>query len=100
MADLGRGHRVCAAIDGTLTPVRYVVLVVGLEFPAIVALLDCINRSPEEFDGGADDRGAWIKWLAISLLLCPILLGYGIVLGYYWAVVKRANPMTAGKRHD
>jgi hypothetical protein len=72
----------------------YVVLIVGLEFPAIVALIDCMNRTPDEFDGGADDRGAWIKWLLVSLLLCPILFGYGIVLGYYWAVVKRANPMT------
>ena len=37
---------------------------------------------------------AWIKWLIISFALCPILVGYGIVLGYYWAVVKRHNPMT------
>lgn len=69
-------------------------LVLGLEFPAIIALLDCSNRGVDEFDGGADDRGAWIKWLLVSLVLCPILIGYGIVLGYYWAVVKRANPMT------
>jgi hypothetical protein len=73
---------------------KYVVLVLGLEFPALVALVDCINRRPEEFEGGAEDRGSWIKWLAISLVLCPILFGYGIVLGYYWAVVKRTGSMT------
>ncbi|MBA3655110.1 MAG: hypothetical protein H0W70_13070 [Actinobacteria bacterium] len=64
----------------------------GVPFP--VALLDSINRSPEAFAGGADDRGSWIRWLLISLLLCPILVGYGIVLGYYWAVVKRTGSMT------
>jgi hypothetical protein len=80
--------------------VKYVVLVVGLEFPAIIALLDCLNRHPDDFDGGAPDREAWVRWLAISLLLCPILFGYGILLGYYWAVVKRTNPMTHTGRHD
>ena len=81
---------------------QYVVLVLGMEFPATVALIDCINRSPDDFEGGADDRGGWIRWLAVSLLLCPVLIGYGIVLGYYWAVVKRTNPMAAshGKRDD
>jgi hypothetical protein len=82
--------------------VTYVVLAFGLDFPAAVALLDCYNREPHEFEGGADDRGGWLRWLAISLLLCPILVGYGIVLGYYWAVVKRSGPMTtkASKRDD
>ena len=80
----------------------WVVLAIGLEFPATVALLDCINRGPDDFDGGEDDRTAWIKWLIISFALCPILVGYGIVLGYYWAVVKRHNPMTPRSpvRHD
>jgi hypothetical protein len=81
---------------------RYAVLVLGLEFPATIALLDCINRHPDEFENGAADRGSWLKWLAISLLLCPILVGYGIVLGYYWAVVKRTGSMTprSVKHHD
>jgi hypothetical protein len=65
-----------------------------MEFPALVALVDCINRDPDAFEGGAADRGGWIRWLAISLLLCPILFGYGIVLGYYWSVVKRSSPIT------
>ncbi|HZN13022.1 MAG TPA: hypothetical protein VFB78_02040 [Acidimicrobiales bacterium] len=72
---------------------QYVVLVVGLEFPAIVALVDCINRYPGDFEGGAADRSAWLRWLLISLLLCPILVGYGILLGYYWTVVKRTSPV-------
>jgi hypothetical protein len=79
---------------------RWVVLVVGAEFPALVALLDCWNRSPDQFAGGADDRGSWLRWLLISLLLCPILFGYGIVLGYYWAVVKRTSPMVVRSHRD
>ena len=73
-----------------------------MEFPATVALLDCINRDPDGFEGGAPDRAGWIKWLCVSLLLCPILFGYGIVLGYYWAVVKRTNAMTprSARRDD
>ena len=70
------------------------VLVIGMEFPALVAWLDCINRDADAFEGGAPDRQGWIRWLVVSLVLCPILFGYGIVLGYYWSVVKRTNPMT------
>ena len=71
---------------------RWLILVVGLEFPVVLALLDCSNRSPDHFDGGADDRRAWIRWLAIAVLLAPILFGYGIVLAYFYAVVKRNAP--------
>ena len=79
---------------------RWVVLVLGMEFPTVVALLDCANRDAEDFAGGADDRSSWLKWLAISLLLCPILIGYGILLGYYWGVVKRTSPMAVRSHRD
>lgn len=79
---------------------RWVVLVLGMEFPAIVALLDCWARSPDQFIGGAEDRSAWLKWLTITLLLCPLLVGYGILLGYLWAVVKRNSPMTVRAHRD
>jgi hypothetical protein len=68
------------------------ILVLGLEFPVILALLDCVNRNEDHFDGGADDRRAWIRWLAIAVVLAPLLLGYGIVLAYFYAVVKRNAP--------
>ena len=68
------------------------ILVLGLEFPVVLALLDCVNRSEDHFDGGPDDRGAWIRWLVIAIVLAPLLIGYGIVLAYYSAVVKRNAP--------
>ena len=68
------------------------ILVLGLEFPVVLALLDCVNRSEDHFEGGADDRQAWIRWLGIAVLLAPLLIGYGIVLAYFYAVVKRNAP--------
>jgi len=71
---------------------RWLILVLGLEFPVLLALLDCVNRGEEHFTGGRDDRRSWITWLAIAVVLAPVLVGYGIVLGYYSAVVKRNAP--------
>lgn len=68
-----------------------VVVFAGLLFPAALALLDCFNRSADEFEGGADDRRAWLIWLALSIPLCLVLVGYGILLGYYWGVIKRSG---------
>jgi len=55
----------------------------------VLSLVDCINREEDNFTGGADDRRAWIRWLVVAILTVPILVGYGIVLGYYFTVVKR-----------
>jgi hypothetical protein len=71
---------------------QWLILVLGLEFPVALALLDCVNRSEEHFEGGADDRQAWVRWLAMAVVLAPVLLGYGIVLAYFYAVVKRNAP--------
>ena len=71
---------------------QWLVLLVGLDIPAVLALLDCYNRESEQFEGGAPDRSAWLRWLAIALVLSWVLVGYGIVLGYYYAVVRRNNP--------
>jgi hypothetical protein len=71
-------------------------LLLGIEFPAMMAILDCSQRSPDHFAGGAEDRIAWLKWLAIAVLTVPILLGYGIVLGYYFSVVRRNSPASRG----
>lgn len=81
---------------------KYVVLALGLEFPALVALTDAFTRHPAAFEGGAEDRTAWIRWLLISLALCPVLIGYGIVLGYYSNVVKRTGAIVpkGGARGD
>ena len=67
-------------------------VILGLELPAIVAMSDCLQRPPDHFDGGAEDRTAWLRWLVVAILLVPVLLGYGILLGYYYVVIRRNTP--------
>jgi nitrate reductase NapE component len=74
-----------------VNPPLYLV-VIGLEFPVVMALLDCWQRPPDHFLEGAEDRRAWLRWLVVAVVTVPILLGYGIVLGYYFAVVRRNSP--------
>lgn len=69
-----------------------VIALLALEVPAVVALLDCWNRRPDEFEGGADDRRSWLAWLVLGVLTAWFLVGNGIVLGYYYAVVRRNPP--------
>lgn len=71
-------------------------LLLALEFPVIMALLDCWNRPAEHFAEGADDRRAWVRWLVVAVVTVPVLLGYGIVIGYYYAVVRRNSPAARG----
>jgi hypothetical protein len=66
--------------------------ILALEAPAIVALLDCWNRPPEHFAEGEADRQAWRRWLVGGVLTAWILVGNGIVLAYYYAVVRRTPP--------
>ena len=58
----------------------------------MLSLIDCINRGDDHFIGGQEDRRAWIRWLIVAMITVPILVGYGIVLGYYFTVVKRNMP--------
>jgi len=74
-----------------VTPPLWLVLI-GLELPAVVALLDCFNRPADHFDGGAQDRTDWLRWLLVGAALVPVLLGYGILLGYYYVVIRRNQP--------
>jgi hypothetical protein len=74
-----------------VTPPFWLVLV-GLEFPVIMAVLDCWQRPADHFLEGAEDRVAWLRWLAVAVVTAPVLLGYGIVLGYYFSVVRRNSP--------
>lgn len=71
-------------------------VLLGLELPAVMALVDCTQRPPEHFAEGAEDRKAWIRWLVVAVATVPILLGYGIVLGYYFAVIRRNSPASPG----
>jgi hypothetical protein len=78
---------------------QWALLIFGMEFPGIVALTDCYQRSPERFAGGERDRAAWLKWLVVALFLMPIGVGYGILLGYHWNVIKR-NTMAVPVNDD
>lgn len=73
-----------------------VLLLVGLEFPALMALLDCSNRSPDHFPGGEDDRRSWRRWLVVGAATAWILVGNGIVLAYYHSIVRRNDPAGPG----
>lgn len=74
-----------------LTPSLPLFLVL-IEFPVVTALLDCWQRPPDHFLEGEDDRKAWLRWLVLAVITAPILIGFGIVLGYYYAVVRRNSP--------
>lgn len=67
-------------------------LVLMLEFPVLMAVLDCWQRPEDHFAGGREDRVAWLRWLAVAVVTVPVLLGYGITLGYYFAVIRRNSP--------
>ncbi len=67
-------------------------LVLMLEFPVLMAVLDCWQRPADQFSEGAEDRIAWLRWLGVAVVTVPVLLGYGIVLGYYFAVIRKNSP--------
>jgi hypothetical protein len=72
--------------------VEWLVLLAGLSFPAVLALIDCFNRDPSHFKGGTEDRQSWLRWLVLAVFTAPVLIGNGILLSYYWAVIKRNAP--------
>jgi len=69
--------------------VTILLLVAGLEFPVVMALIDAYNRPAEHFTEGEPDKRSWIRWLWVAVVTVPVLVGYGIVLGYHETVVKR-----------
>jgi hypothetical protein len=75
-----------------MSDVPWWVVLLGLELPAALAVLDCFNRPTEHFRGGAPDRRSWLGWLVVAVLTVPVLFGYGVLIGYYYAVVRRNSP--------
>ena len=72
--------------------VPWPLVVIGLEFPVLLAILDCFNRPIDHFAQGASDRRGWLGWLVVAVVTVPVLVGYGILIGYYYAVVRRNTP--------
>lgn len=74
------------------TEIPWWVLLVGLEFPAVLALVDCWNRPPEHFEDEEEGQRAWRRWLIVAVVTVPILVGYLLLIGYYQSVVRRQSP--------
>lgn len=79
-------------MDVDLTEIPWWIMLVGLEFPAVLALVDCATRDEDHFPGGAADQRAWRRWLVVAVLTVPILVGYLLLIGYYQAVIRRNSP--------
>jgi hypothetical protein len=75
-----------------LTDIPWPILLVGLEFPAVLALVDCAGRPDDHFAGEAADKRAWTRWLIVAVITVPVLVGYLIIVAYYHAVVRRNSP--------
>lgn len=73
------------------------IVLLGLEFPAVLALVDCIGRPAHHFEGGAEDRQAWIRWLVVAVVTVPILVGFLLLIGYYHVVIRRNSPFDRGR---
>jgi len=71
--------------------VQLIFTLLVLESISLLALLDCFGRDADDFVGGAEDRQGWIWWLLVAVATSWILVGNGIVLGYYFVVIRR-NP--------
>jgi hypothetical protein len=82
--------------DVFLGDIPWWIVLLGMELPPVLALVDCTGRPPEHFAGGAEDRSSWQKWLVVAVLTVPILIGFLIVVGYYHVVVRRNSPYSRG----
>ncbi|MGH9247543.1 MAG: hypothetical protein ACRD29_25160 [Acidimicrobiales bacterium] len=79
-----------------LANIPWVIVLIGLELPAGLALVDCWNRPPDHFEAGEPDKQAWKRWLIVAVLTVPILVGFLIVTAYYHVVVRRNSPASRG----
>jgi hypothetical protein len=79
-------------VNVDFTDIPWWVILVGLEFPAVLALVDCLNRPAEHFEDEADGKRAWTRWLIVAVVTVPILLGYLVLVAYYQSVVRRQSP--------
>ena len=73
------------------------IVLLGLEFPAVLALVDCSFRPEHHFAGGPDDKRAWQRWLIVAVVTVPILVGFLLLVGYYHVVIRRNSPFSRGR---
>lgn len=78
-------------MDVDLTSIPLPILLVGLELPAVLALVDCTGRSDDDFADGAEGKRAWRRWLVVAAITVPVLVGYLVIAGYYQSVVRRTS---------
>lgn len=75
-----------------LSDIPWPIVLLGLELPAVLALVDCIGRPAHHFTGGEPDRQGWIRWLVVAVATVPILLGFLLLIAYYQVVIRRNSP--------
>jgi hypothetical protein len=85
---------VITAAEVFLGDIPWQIVLLGMELPAVLALVDCAGRPPEHFVEGAEDRRAWLRWLVVAVLTVPILVGFLILIGYYHTVIRRNSPFS------
>ena len=74
------------------TDIPWPMVLIGLEFPAVLALVDCWFRPEDHFAGGAEGQRGWKRWLIVAVVTVPLLVGFLLVIAYYQSVVRRQSP--------
>lgn len=79
-----------------LANIPWPIVLLGLEFPAVLALVDCSMRPDHHFAGGPEDKRAWRRWMVVAVLTVPLLVGFLLLIAYYHVVVRRNSPFSGG----
>lgn len=58
---------------------------------SIFALVDCIQREPQQVTGGRENKRGWTRRLMMAVATAWFVVGNGIVRGYHFSVIRR-NP--------
>ena len=73
------------------TNIPWPMVLIGLEFPAVLALVDCWFRPDDHFDGGEEGHRGWRRWLIVAVVTVPVLVGFLLLIAYYQSVVRRQS---------
>jgi hypothetical protein len=78
-------------VNFDFTNIPWPMVLIGLELPAVLALVDCWFRPDDHFEGGEPGHRGWRRWLVVAVVTVPILVGYLLLIAYYQAVVRRQS---------